>query len=83
MDEMGADNKPTVIVGGLIVLNCPAYGIPQPNITWYSNGRPLLPTNRVRYGDKSGTKGCARGKGAARYKPQLNLILNDVEDMPE
>ena len=63
MDEMGTDNKPTVIVGGLIVLNCPAYGIPQPNITWYSNGRPLLPTNRVRYGDESGTKGCARGKG--------------------
>ena len=52
MDEMGTDNKPTVIVGGLIVLNCPAYGIPQPNITWYSNGRPLLPTNRVRYGDE-------------------------------
>jgi len=41
--------KPKVIRGKSVTLNCPAQGIPFPNITWLKEGNLLLESERIRY----------------------------------
>ncbi|XP_060552023.1 hemicentin-1-like isoform X2 [Ruditapes philippinarum] len=46
IDGDEVDNNPHVVLGNSIVLNCPAKGVPTPNIIWMKGGQPIdLSTN--------------------------------------
>ncbi len=41
IDESKLDKNPKVVVNRTLVLNCPAAGIPTPDIKWLRNGEPV------------------------------------------
>lgn len=49
IDSTNLDNHPRVIKGKIIVLHCPAIGIPFPNVTWLRDGEPIHQNRRTRF----------------------------------
>ena len=41
MDKPGEVNKKEIVTNGTMTLTCPVSGIPLPEITWYTNNRPI------------------------------------------
>ncbi len=47
--KINVDLNPRVIKGRPVIFNCPAMGIPFPNITWYKEGIPIREDGRIRF----------------------------------
>lgn len=47
IDKESFEKYTGVIKGRTTVLNCPAFGLPPPNITWYKGGSPFVPDSRM------------------------------------
>ncbi len=39
--RVGLDLEPKVIINSSYIVDCPAIGIPPPNISWFKNGEPI------------------------------------------
>lgn len=48
IDSTNLDSHPKFIQGKVLILNCPAMGIPFPNVTWQREREPIEAGGRVR-----------------------------------
>ena len=47
IDESNAVYTPRVIVNRTVLLECAVSGIPQPDVSWFINDRPVILSDRI------------------------------------